>query len=80
MDSPRVSQFQIPVSVISPVVTKARFALLSGLAEGVVQGMIEKGHLPTVKIGRHRLVNVVGLAMECIPERDNTAEGPGVNR
>jgi len=51
--------------VFFPVMTKEKFAELSGLAEGVIQGMIEKGHLPSIKIGRYRLVNVAKLAVEC---------------
>ncbi|HEX7047419.1 MAG TPA: hypothetical protein VF275_07595 [Gammaproteobacteria bacterium] len=46
--------------------TRDKFAELSGLPEGVVQGMIEKGHLPSIKIGRYRLVNVAKLAKECV--------------
>lgn len=48
-----------------PVVTKERFAELSGLDVGVVRGMIDRGHLPTVKIGRHRLVNLAILHLRC---------------
>lgn len=65
MDRPAHPQDIIPVMVVSPVVTKDRFAELSGLAEGVIQGMIEKGHLPSVKIGRHRLINLVDLTQSC---------------
>ena len=54
--------------VFSPVVTKEKFARLSGLAEGVIQGMIEKGHLPSIKIGRYRLVNLARLATDCSKE------------
>ena len=65
MDRPAPAQSPFAISVISPVVTKERFAHLSGLTEGVIQGMIEKGHLPSVKIGRHRLINLVCLAASC---------------
>lgn len=51
--------------VFFPVMTKEKFAEHSGLAEGVIQGMIEKGHLPSIKIGRYRLVNVARLAKDC---------------
>lgn len=44
-----------------PVCTKERFAELSGLEPGVVRGMMDRGYLPTVKIGRHRLVNLAAL-------------------
>jgi excisionase family DNA binding protein len=65
MDGPANAQEQMPLPVVFPVMTKEKFAEFSGLTRGVIQGMIEKGHLPSVKIGRHRLVNVALLAMEC---------------
>lgn len=49
-----------------PVMTQERFAQLSGLTEGQVRGMIEKGHLPSVKIGKPRLVNVAALSQEAL--------------
>lgn len=51
-----------------PVMTREQFASLSGLGEDVVRGMIEKGHLPSVKIGRHRMVNLVRLTMDSLNE------------
>lgn len=51
-----------------PVMTREQFASLSGLGEDVVRGMIEKGHLPSIKIGRHRLVNIVLLTMNSLTE------------
>lgn len=71
MDRSRLSQvFQnLPAAV--PVMTREKFAQHSGLAEGVVQGMIEKGHLPSIKIGRYRLVNVARLSRDCIDEGGN---------
>ncbi|WP_198030662.1 hypothetical protein [Alcanivorax jadensis] len=29
--------------------------------QGVVQGWIERGYLPTIKFGKHRMVNVAAL-------------------
>lgn len=55
---------QQPV-LFAPVVTKERFAELTGLEVGVVQGQINNGHLPTVKIGRYRMINLVELVREC---------------
>lgn len=52
----------------APVMTKERFAELTGLEEGVIRGMIDKGHLPSVKIGKHRLVNVALLNTELLTE------------
>lgn len=52
-----------------PVMTQERFSQLSGLTEGQVRGMIEKGHLPSIKIGKPRLVNVAALSREAL-EKD----------
>ncbi len=55
-------------SVLSsgPIVTKARFSLLSGLTEEVIRGMVEKGHIPSVKVGRHRMINLALLTKETL--------------
>lgn len=51
-----------------PIVTKKLFSQLSGLSEEVIRGMIDKGHLPTVKVGKHRMVNVALLTKESLEE------------
>jgi len=54
--------------ITPPYVTKKRFSELSGLQEEVIRGMIDKGHLPTVKIGRYRLVNLTLMAKEALEQ------------
>jgi hypothetical protein len=54
------------MSTAAPVMTKAKFSEISGLGEDIIRGMIERGHLPTVKIGKHRLVNTALLTSECL--------------
>lgn len=44
------------VLIATPVMTQDRYAQLRGLMEGQVRGQIEKGHLPSLKIGRVRMV------------------------
>lgn len=51
-----------------PVMTKERFAELVGVEVGVVRGMLDRGHLPAVKIGRHRFVNVALLQAQCLAD------------
>jgi len=51
-----------------PVMTRERFAELSGLGPDVVRGMMDRGHLPTLKVGRHRLVNVSALSVSCLDD------------
>ena len=49
-----------------PVVTKRLYAQLSGHTEETIRGMVERGHLPTVKIGKHRMINLALLTKECL--------------
>jgi hypothetical protein len=54
------------ISAHIPIMTKERFAELTGLPEGVVQGHINKGILPTLKTGRRRMINVAKITSDCI--------------
>ncbi|WP_299594300.1 hypothetical protein [uncultured Microbulbifer sp.] len=56
-----------PVVLPSPVMTREKFAEVSGLREGQVRSQIERGHLPVYYIGRLALVNIAVLAW---PELD----------
>jgi len=49
-----------------PLVTKRLFSQLTGLTEETIRGMIDRGHLPTVKIGKHRMVNVALITKEAL--------------
>jgi len=44
-----------------PVMHPDRFAELIGLSAGVVGGWIDLGYVPTVKIGKYRLINLAAL-------------------
>jgi len=41
-----------------PLVTREKFSELSGLPVGVVRGLINKGLLPTVSLGKRNLINL----------------------
>lgn len=47
------------------LMTLEKFADAVGLPHGVVLGFLNKGYLPTVTLGRRRLINVVALQREC---------------
>jgi hypothetical protein len=51
-----------------PVIYWRRFAGLVGLDEEVIRGMCEKGHLPTVRFGKYRFVNVALLTSQCLQQ------------
>ena len=50
---------------VAPFVSRERFAQLVGLPVGVIVGMINKGYLPTVDVGRYSCVNVALLMKRC---------------
>lgn len=49
-----------------PIMTKKMFSQLTGLTEETIRGMVERGHLPTLKIGKHRMVNVALITKEAL--------------
>ena len=70
-DSPtqeRTEVGQMEVGVFVPVMDRVRFAALTGLTNDTVRGWIEKGHLPTILIGKRRLINVAQLTKECVEQ------------
>ncbi|MDI1278629.1 hypothetical protein, partial [Methylobacter sp.] len=44
-----------------PFMTPDKFAESIGLTKGVVGGWIDQGYLPTAKVGRYRMINMVVL-------------------
>jgi hypothetical protein len=44
-----------------PFMTPDKFAEAIGLSKGVIGGWIDQGYLPTAKIGRYRMINMVVL-------------------
>lgn len=61
-----VSQVAMPAQFSAPVglMTLEKFAEAVGLPPGVVLGHLNRGMLPTVTLGRRRLINVVALQRE----------------
>lgn len=55
---------QILTFELVPVLSKERFAELVGVSSDVVRGWIARGMVPTVRIGRRRLVNVAAMQKE----------------
>lgn len=57
-----------PVACSVPVMNKKRFAELTGFSEGIVEGWIDRGQIPTVLIGKHRAVNLVLITRNCLAQ------------
>jgi hypothetical protein len=49
-----------------PVMTQEKFADKTGLRPDQVRGQVARGHLPSVKVGKLRMVNLVQLARTCL--------------
>lgn len=56
------------MQVFVPVMTKEQFAQATGLSADVIRGQISRGYLPTVKLGRYRLINVEALRQRSAEE------------
>ncbi|WP_435101056.1 hypothetical protein [Arhodomonas sp. AD133] len=54
----------------TPLMSKERFAQLTGVGEEVVRGWINKGYIPTMKIGRYPLINMEVLRRMCLEAED----------
>lgn len=51
---------------VVPILTREKFAEVTGLPPGVVAGMVAKGILPTVKLGKWAPINVELLRQRCL--------------
>lgn len=54
-------QFDLSQLPNVPVMGRERFAELSGIDVGVLNGWIAKGYLPVIEFGRYRLINLALL-------------------
>ncbi len=54
-------QLIVNMSVSSPMVHPKKFSADLGISIGVVGGWIDNGYLPTVKVGKYQLINLVLL-------------------
>jgi hypothetical protein len=57
-----------PLQSLVPYMSKRRFADIVGIEISVVDGWVEKGHLPSVLIGKYRLINVAKLWQQALEQ------------
>lgn len=67
LEQPQYAEL-IKVQPSVPLISKRLFADLVGVTGRTVDGWIEKGHIPTVKVGRHPLVNVALIYQQCLTQ------------
>jgi hypothetical protein len=51
-----------------PVMSKKRFSELTGFGEGVIEGWVDRGQIPSVKIGKHNAINLVLITSNCLSQ------------
>lgn len=51
----------VVLQIASPFVTIKKYAEMIGVSTGSVEAKIKGGHLPTIKQGKNRLINVAKL-------------------
>ena len=54
-------QFLLNTVSIFPILHPNKLAIEAGVTEGVVGGWMDNGYLPTVKVGRYQMINMVQL-------------------
>jgi hypothetical protein len=59
----------VPPPNPDPYITRQRYAELSGAPIGIVDAWVDRGHIPSKVIGKHRLVNVALLWSKRVPIR-----------
>ena len=53
-----------------PVMSRQSFADWIGVSDGVVRGWVERGEIPTVKVAKRRMINVLAF-VRMIEEQDH---------
>lgn len=64
----------------SPACTQEMFARLTGLTLRAVQMQVHRGYLPTMKLGKYRLINLVAWRALLHAEATPIAVAPGKSR
>lgn len=50
--------------ILLPEISQAKYAEMIGVSSDTVRGMVQRGHLPTIKRGKHRLINLALIYSE----------------
>lgn len=65
----------INLSVLPPLLSREHFASFVGTTLDTVRGWAQTDTIPTVKVGRHRLINVVKLMEDLTSGKSNFNQG-----
>ena len=56
-----------PIALVTPIMTREKFAEHTGLSADTVRGMMDRRHLQVIKLGRRILVNLAAMTWKDIP-------------
>lgn len=56
----QIPTLQVPTPQV-PFMHPDKFAEQIGLSKGVVGGWIDQGYVPTIKVGKYRMINLIAL-------------------
>ena len=65
------------MQVFVPLMTQQAYALACGLSPEVVRGHVSRGYLPSVRVGRHRMINVEALRQRAAEQGGKFVLGAG---
>lgn len=63
------------ISVLPPVLSREQFAAYTGTTNDTVRGWIQTNTIPTIKMGRQRLVNIAKLVKDLQNGKTNFRQG-----
>ncbi len=58
---------------VPPPMTIEQYARMQGVSEDTLNNQIKRGYVPTIKVGKRRLINTFAIANECL-RLDNEAQ------
>lgn len=59
------------VFLSTPLMSKEKFSDLVGMPYGVVDGWCNRDYIPTLVVGKHKLINMAQLTQDCLLELPN---------
>lgn len=65
-DMPNIQNLMPSGVLFCPVMEKRQFAAVTGLTFDTVEGMIQRGYLPCIRIGKRALINIALLQQRCV--------------
>ncbi|GLS24760.1 hypothetical protein [Marinibactrum halimedae] len=67
---PELPEGPVTFNMPFPLMNQEEFAEKVGFRQGQMNTQINLGNIPTVKIGRLRLVNIAALTLQCMAQKD----------